>query len=103
MTDDITHLKPEIVWKYFTEISQIPRCSKEEQAFGDYIISVASRFGLDHTRDGVGNVVVRKPGTAGNENAPTLVLQAPMDMVCEKNSHKVHDFSKGPIEGPMGT
>lgn len=98
MADDITHLEPKLVWKYFSNISQIPRCSKEEEAVAEYLISVAEQFGLEHIRDSVGNVVVRKPGTPGFENAPALALQAHMDMVCEKNSDKVHDFSKDPIE-----
>jgi len=98
MADDITHLKPEIMWKYFHEISQIPRCSKDEKAVGDYIVSVADRFGLEYINDEVGNVVIRKPATPGHENAPILVMQAHMDMVCEKDSDKVHDFSKDPIE-----
>lgn len=97
-SDTITHLKPELVWKYFTNISQIPRCSKEEDAIAAYLISVADQFGLEHIRDDVGNVVVKKPGTPGFENAPALALQAHMDMVCEKNSDKVHDFSKDPID-----
>lgn len=98
MPDTITHLEPQLVWKYFTNISRIPRCSKEEKAIAEYIISVAAQFGLDYTHDTVGNIVVRKPGTPGNEHAPILVLQAHMDMVCEKDSDKVHDFSRDPIE-----
>ena len=98
MPDTITHLEPQLVWKYFTNISRIPRCSKEEKAIAEYIISVASEFGLDHSQDAVGNIVVRKSGTPGNEHAPILVFQAHMDMVCEKDSDKVHDFSRDPIE-----
>ena len=98
MADDITHLKPEAVWKYFTRISRVPRCSKHEKEVADYLISVARRLGLEHDQDSVGNVVVRKPASPGQENAPYLALQAHMDMVCEKNSDKVHDFSRDPIE-----
>ena len=98
MSDSILHLQPELIWKYFHEISQIPRCSKDESAVSAYLISVADAFGLDYTRDEVGNVIIRKPCTPGKENTPTLVLQAHMDMVCEKNSDKVHDFTKDPIQ-----
>lgn len=98
MSENVLDLEPTIVWKYFREISNIPRCSKHEDAISDYIVSVAGKFGLDHERDHVGNIVVRKPATAGYDNAGTVVLQAHMDMVCEKNSSKEHDFSKDPID-----
>ncbi|MCK4613412.1 MAG: aminoacyl-histidine dipeptidase [Thermoplasmata archaeon] len=98
MSGNITHLKPENVWRYFQEISRIPRCSKNEKAVGDYIVSVAEGLGLDYTRDAAGNVVIRKPAFPGYEHALIVVLQAHMDMVCEKDSDKVHDFTRDPIE-----
>ncbi|NOX86301.1 MAG: aminoacyl-histidine dipeptidase, partial [Chlorobi bacterium] len=46
----------------------------------------------------VGNVLIRKPATPGMENRKSVVLQSHVDMVCEKNSDKIHDFEKDPIE-----
>ena len=90
-------LKPELVWKYFEEISQIPRCSKHEEKVAEYVVSIAKKFGHEVTRDDVGNVIVRKKATA-HDNAPMVTLQAHLDMVCEKNRDVEHDFEKDPID-----
>ena len=91
------NLKPELVWKYFEEISKIPRCSKHEEKVAEYVVSVAKKLGHEVMRDDVGNVIVRKKATA-YENAPMVTLQAHMDMVCEKNKDSKHDFEKDPID-----
>ncbi|MFO8050764.1 MAG: aminoacyl-histidine dipeptidase [Thermoplasmatota archaeon] len=91
-------LEPELLWKHFSEISRIPRCSKHEEKVIGYITSFADSLGLDYKKDEAMNVVVRKPATPGHENAPILVLQGHVDMVCEKNNDVDHDFESDPIE-----
>ena len=91
------NLKPALLWKYFEAISAIPRCSGNEKAAGDYVLSVAKAHGLKAERDAIGNVVVRKPATPGRERVAGLILQGHLDMVCEKNSDVKHDFTKDPI------
>ncbi len=91
-------LKPEILWKHFDEIRKIPRCSGNEEAIGNYIVEFAKAHKLDYTKDEVGNIIVRKPATPGKENAPGVILQGHIDMVCEKNSDVDHDFTKDPIK-----
>ena len=91
------NLKPELLWKYFEEISSIPRCSKHEEKVAEYVVSVAKKLGHEVMRDDVGNVIVRKKATA-YENAPMVTLQAHLDMVCEKNRDVEHDFEKDPID-----
>lgn len=98
MTNAIAGLKPELVWKYFAEISQIPRGSKNEAAIINYVMQTASKLGLEAKKDSIGNVVVVKPASPGKENLPVVVLQGHLDMVCEKNKDKIHDFTKDPIE-----
>ncbi len=98
MSSAIENLEPKLVWKYFYEISQIPRCSGNEQAVREYIISVAKNFNLPWKTDNAGNVLVSKEATAGMENRPGVVIQGHIDMVCEKNNDTVHDFSKDPIK-----
>ncbi len=98
MSAAIEGLKPERVWKYFAEISRIPRCSKNEAAATKYILDTARKLGLKAKADSLGNVVVRKPASAGRQNARSLALQGHLDMVCEKNKETVHDFMKDPIE-----
>ena len=98
MSNAIEGLKPELVWKYFAEIARIPRCSKHEAAMTKYVMDTAKKLGLEAKTDKFGNVVVRKPASAGHQQAPSVALQGHLDMVCEKNKDKVHDFSKDPIE-----
>jgi dipeptidase D len=98
VSNAIEGLKPEHVWKYFAEISTIPRGSKNEAAMTKYILDTAKRLGLSAKADKYGNVVVKKPASAGRERVPSLALQGHLDMVCEKNKDKVHDFTKDPIE-----
>src|SRR3990172_1539071 len=98
MSKAIEGLKPEPVWKYFAEIAKIPRGSKNEAAVARYVLDTAKRLGLKAKQDDYGNVVVRKSAAPGREQVSSLALQGHLDMVCEKNSHKVHDFSKDPIE-----
>ena len=97
MAASINELNPRLLWKHFAKILTIPHCSGNEKALGEYVLGVAASLGLPGKRDKVGNVVVGKPATAGRENAVGAILQGHLDMVCEKNSDKVHDFSKDPI------
>jgi dipeptidase D len=98
MSNAIEGLKPPLVWKYFAEIARIPRCSKHEAAMTKYILDTAKRLGLEAKADKVGNVLAKKPASPGREGAKSVVLQGHLDMVCEKNKEKVHDFSRDPIE-----
>jgi dipeptidase D len=98
MSSAIEGLKPERVWKYFAEISRIPRCSKKEAAVAKYVLDVARSLGLQAKTDKCGNVVVRKPASAGGRHVRPVALQGHLDMVCEKNKDTVHDFAKDPIE-----
>ena len=94
----IEGLEPKLVWQHFYEISQIPRGSGNEDAVGEYIISVAQKNNLQYKKDDLGNIIVRKPATAGKENSTGTVIQGHTDMVCEKNNDTVHDFTKDPIK-----
>jgi dipeptidase D len=98
MSNAIEGLKPALVWKYFSEVSRVPRGSKNEAAIARYLVDTAKKLGLSAVQDKVGNVLVRKPASAGREQAPGVCLQGHMDMVCEKNKDTVHDFLKDPIE-----
>jgi len=91
-------VEPELLWKHFDEIRKIPRCSGSEEKIRDYIVNFAKQNNLEYDVDKVGNVVVRKNATHNKDNAPTIILQGHMDMVCEKNSDVEHDFTKDPIK-----
>jgi len=98
MSTAIDGLKPDLVWKYFAEISKIPRGSKNEKQISAYVVQTAKSLGLEVKQDKFLNVVVRKPAAPGHEKAPSICLQGHLDMVCEKNKETVHDFEKDPIE-----
>ncbi|MFB3904068.1 MAG: aminoacyl-histidine dipeptidase [Acidobacteriota bacterium] len=98
MSDALKGLQPALVWKYFGEIARIPRCSKSEGQVAAHVMQTARKLGLEARQDAAGNVLVRKPASAGREGAKTVVLQGHLDMVCEKNAGTVHDFTKDPIE-----
>ncbi len=98
MSNAIEGLKPELVWKYFAEISKIPRGSKNEKQISAYIVQTAKSQGLEVKQDKFLNVVVKKPASPGRENVASLCLQGHLDMVCEKNKETVHNFEKDPIE-----
>lgn len=94
----ITDLKPEIVWKFFHQVTQIPRPSKKEGKMIEYLESFANEYKIAIKKDEAGNILMSKPATPGKENLPVVILQSHMDMVCEKNSGTLHDFENDPIE-----
>lgn len=91
-------LQPELVWSYFEEICKIPRPSKKEEKIAAWLMEFAKKHQLEARQDEAGNVLITKPATPGKEQTPGVVLQAHMDMVCEKNADTVHDFDKDPIK-----
>ncbi|WP_195428877.1 aminoacyl-histidine dipeptidase [Clostridium sp. D46t1_190503_E9] len=94
----LQNLEPKSVFKYFEEISQIPRGSGNEKAISDYLVNVAKKLNLEVIQDEALNVIIKKPGTKGYENSETVILQGHMDMVCEKNKGTDHDFQKDPLK-----
>ena len=94
---EIRNLNPKLVWELFDDITRVPRPSKKEEKIIAFLMDFAAKHGLEHKRDKIGNVVIRKAATAGYENRPTVVLQSHMDMVCEKNSDVEFDFEKDAI------
>ncbi|WP_075591248.1 aminoacyl-histidine dipeptidase [Labilibacter marinus] len=98
MGNEISKLEPLGLWENFYALTQIPRPSKKEKQAADYVVDFGKKLGLETIVDGVGNVIIKKPATPGMENKKTVVLQGHVDMVPQKNSDKVHDFEKDPIE-----
>ena len=94
----LSSLYPQPLWQWFAQICAIPHPSKHEQALSQHIQAWARDKGLSVLEDKVGNLIIKKPATAGFENRKTVVIQAHLDMVPQKNADKVHDFTKDPIE-----
>ncbi|KYH34726.1 cytosol non-specific dipeptidase [Clostridium tepidiprofundi DSM 19306] len=98
MLESLKNLNSYEAFKYFKEMNQIPRGSGNEKAVSDWLVAFAKKHNLEVIQDEALNVIIKKPGTKGYENAPTVILQGHMDMVCEKNLDTVHDFEKDPIK-----
>lgn len=94
---EITSLEPRIVWEQFDAITRVPRPSKKEGRIIDFLVDFAKQHHIDYRKDAIGNVVMRKPATPGYEDRPAVILQAHMDMVCEKNSDVEFDFEHDAI------
>ena len=94
----IRNLEPKGLWKNFHSLTQIPRPSKKEEKVVAFVKEFGEKLGLETIVDKVGNVIIRKPATPGYEDRMGVILQAHLDMVPQKNSDKVHDFEKDPIE-----
>lgn len=92
----IKELKPELIWGIFDSITKVPRPSKKEEKIRQFLLDFAKEHNISVKTDEVGNVVMSKPATPGKENAPTVILQGHMDMVCESND-KNFDFDNNPI------
>ena len=84
--------------KYFEELCYIPHPPFQEKALSEYVIAFAKERGLWYYTDSLYNVVVKKPATPGYENAAPVMLQAHMDMVCEKTPEKVFHFETDPLQ-----
>ena len=98
MSKDILNLEPKALWKIFYSLTQIPRPSKKEVQVQEFAVNFGKSLGLETIIDEVGNVIIRKPATSGMENRKGIILQGHLDMVPQKNSYKVHDFEKDPID-----
>ena len=90
--------KVKSILNYFEQINAIPRCSKNEEQIGLWLKQWAETKQLAVKKDAAGNLLVKVPPTPGYENAPVIVIQGHMDMVCEKTPDSTHDFSNDPIK-----
>ena len=90
----LENCEPKRVFHYFEEICKIPHGSGNTRQISDYLVQFAKDHDLKYIQDEMNNVVIYKPGTAGYENAPTVIVQGHMDMVCEKRPDVDHDFTK---------
>ena len=98
MEKEFEKLEPKNVFKWFYEISQIPRGSGNERAISDFLVDFAKKRNLEVWQDKAMNVIIKKPATKGFENSKPVILQGHMDMVPEKEAGSNHDFLKDPIK-----
>lgn len=89
---ELSNIEPQIIWKNFSKLNAVPRPSKKEEKVIAFIKGFGENLGLETTVDEVGNVIIKKPATAGMENRKSIVLQSHLDMVCQKNNDVTFDF-----------
>ena len=94
----LTHLGCDKVFAYFEKVCDIPHGSFHEKELSDYIAAFAKERGLAYRQDERYNVLIKKNGTMGMEDAPALIIQGHIDMVCEKNAGTEHDFQTEPLK-----
>ena len=94
MFEDIQYKE---IFQFFQEISQIPHGSGNEEELSKYVKAFAEGLSLEVYQDAAYNLLIRKPGSAGREAEPSLLIQGHLDMVCEKDHGSPHNFETDPI------
>lgn len=97
MSNTIAQLEPNTVWQQFYQLTQVPRPSKKEEKVQAHVLDFARKHKLEHQQDEAGNIIIRKRATKGMEDRRPVVLQAHLDMVCQKNGDVDFDFENDPI------
>ncbi len=95
---EIKNLKPECIWRNFDALTQVPRPSGHLEKVQNFLLDFAAKAGVEAFKDEAGNIVMRKPASAGMENRKGVILQAHMDMVPQKSKESTHNFETDPIE-----
>ena len=95
---EIKNLKPECIWGNFDALTQVPRPSGHLDKVRQFLLDFAKKVGVEAFTDEAGNIVMRKPATPGMENRKTVILQAHMDMVPQKEKDSTHNFETDPIQ-----
>ncbi|WP_410879309.1 aminoacyl-histidine dipeptidase [Myroides sp. DW712] len=98
MNQEIRNLEPKQVWNKFADLNAVPRPSKKEERVIAFMVDFGKSLGLETIQDEVGNVIIKKPATAGMENRKTIVMQSHLDMVHQKNNDTNFDFDTQGIE-----
>jgi len=94
MNQEIPELEPQILWKQFCALNAVPRPSKNEARVIEFMRQFGTGLGLDTQVDDTGNVIIRKPASAGMEDRVPIVIQGHLDMVCQKNADTEFDFDQ---------
>ncbi len=96
--DNIRNLEPKALWNHFADLNEVPRPSKKEERVIAFMKKFGEDLGLPTVVDEVGNVIIKKPASAGMEGRTTVVLQSHLDMVCQKNADTDFDFDSEGIK-----
>lgn len=92
MSDKVAVLEPQLLWKSFSDLNEVPRPSKKEERVIKFIQDFGAKLGLPTKTDRVGNILISKPATKGMESRKKVTLQSHIDMVHQKNNDTQFDF-----------
>lgn len=95
---EVRNLAPQALWNHFSDLNAVPRPSKKEERVIAFMVNFGKSLGLETIQDEIGNVIIKKPASAGMENRKTVVMQSHIDMVHQKNADTIFDFDKQGIE-----
>ena len=95
---NVRDLLPTAIWGHFADLNAVPRPSKHEQRVTAFMKRFGESLGLDTQVDALGNVIIKKPATAGKEARPRVILQSHIDMVHQKNSGTAFNFETEGIQ-----
>jgi len=98
MSSEIRRLQPQQLWNKFADLNAVPRASKKEERVIAFMKDFGKNLGLETIEDAVGNVIIKKPATAGMEDRVTIVMQSHLDMVHQKNNDTNFDFDTQGID-----
>ena len=98
MSQDVRALEPKVLWNKFADLNAVPRPSKKEERVIQFMKDFGAKLGLETIEDEVGNVIIKKPATAGMEDRVTIVMQSHLDMVHQKNNDTIFDFDTQGID-----
>ena len=96
--NEIQNLNPKCVWDNFYALTQVPRPSGHLEKIQQFLLDFGKKVGVEVFKDPAGNIVMRKPASAGMENRKGVILQAHMDMVPERDTESTHNFETDPIQ-----
>lgn len=94
----VRDLEPKAMWNHFADLNAVPRPSKREEKVIEFMMQFGKSLNLETLQDAIGNVIIKKPATAGMENRTKVILQSHLDMVHQKNSDTVFDFETQGIQ-----
>lgn len=80
----INELEPKALWQHFADLNAVPRPSKKEERVIQFMVDFGKNLGLQTDVDKIGNVIIKKGGQAGMENAAPIIMQSHLDMVHQK-------------------
>ena len=98
MSKEVRELEPKAVWGHFADLNEVPRPSKKEERVRAFMVAFGESLGLPTMEDDIGNVIIKKPASAGMEDRTIIVLQSHLDMVHQKNADTNFDFDTQGID-----